>query len=272
MEIYYFSGTGNSLHVARELKQRFPEATLIPIIRALKKKTIRTEAAMVGIIFPIHALTLPWPVEEFLGKLETSPATYLFAVATRMCFARVFHKINRLMKKQGMTLDAYFSFEMPETYIPVFQVYSIEKIREVESEVKKKLAFIEKTLAGKEKHLPKDPGGWFLVSHIIYPLITQYFRKIRFPDMEKSFYADQECTGCGICEDICLSGKIQMKNGKPHWQSNIPCTYCFACIHFCPARAIQIKRRNTIKKGRYHHPSIKAADIMEQKEMHSVPE
>jgi len=23
-EIYYFSGTGNSLHVARELKRRFP--------------------------------------------------------------------------------------------------------------------------------------------------------------------------------------------------------------------------------------------------------
>lgn len=27
MQIYYFSGTGNSLHVAKELKRRFPEAT-----------------------------------------------------------------------------------------------------------------------------------------------------------------------------------------------------------------------------------------------------
>ncbi len=26
MQIYYFSGTGNSLHVAKELKRRFPEA------------------------------------------------------------------------------------------------------------------------------------------------------------------------------------------------------------------------------------------------------
>ncbi|HDR89308.1 MAG TPA: hypothetical protein ENN63_06730 [Bacteroidetes bacterium] len=132
--------------------------------------------------------------------------------------------------------------------------------------MQKKLDVIKKTIAAKEKHLPKDPGGWFLFSHILYPLITQYFRKIRFSGMEKSFYADPACTGCGICEEICLSGKIKMKNGKPHWQSNIPCTYCFACIHFCPARAIQIKNRNTCQRGRYHHPSIKATDIMEQKE------
>jgi flavodoxin len=33
--IYYFSGTGNSLHVARELQQRLPESRLIPIVRLL---------------------------------------------------------------------------------------------------------------------------------------------------------------------------------------------------------------------------------------------
>jgi hypothetical protein len=31
MEIYFFSGTGNSLPVAKELSQRFPGSSLIPI-------------------------------------------------------------------------------------------------------------------------------------------------------------------------------------------------------------------------------------------------
>ena len=31
VEIYYFSGTGNSLHLARELQKRIPETKLIPI-------------------------------------------------------------------------------------------------------------------------------------------------------------------------------------------------------------------------------------------------
>ncbi len=29
IEIYYFSGTGNSLHIAREIQKRIPDTTLI---------------------------------------------------------------------------------------------------------------------------------------------------------------------------------------------------------------------------------------------------
>lgn len=31
-DIYYFSGTGNSFHVAKELQKRVPEVNLIPIV------------------------------------------------------------------------------------------------------------------------------------------------------------------------------------------------------------------------------------------------
>jgi flavodoxin len=42
-EIYYFSGTGNSLYVARELQKRVPEAELIPIVSLLKNNQFWTE-------------------------------------------------------------------------------------------------------------------------------------------------------------------------------------------------------------------------------------
>ena len=32
-EIYYFSGTGNSLFIAKELQKRLPDSMLIPIVR-----------------------------------------------------------------------------------------------------------------------------------------------------------------------------------------------------------------------------------------------
>jgi hypothetical protein len=32
VEIYYFSGTGNSLHVAQEIQKRIPDTTLIPLL------------------------------------------------------------------------------------------------------------------------------------------------------------------------------------------------------------------------------------------------
>ncbi len=51
-EIYYFSGTGNSLHVAKELQQRLPAAALTPIVRLLPQDTIRAGADTVGFVFP----------------------------------------------------------------------------------------------------------------------------------------------------------------------------------------------------------------------------
>ena len=35
--MYYFSGTGNSLYVAKELQKRVQEANLIPIVSLLNK-------------------------------------------------------------------------------------------------------------------------------------------------------------------------------------------------------------------------------------------
>jgi ferredoxin len=266
MEIYYFSGTGNSLHVARELSKRFPDSSLIPIMSLLKNEKIESRANTIGLVFPIHALTFPWPVKQFLERISFEKTSYKFAIATRECFATVFMDIDKLLKKQNGRLDAYFSFEMPETYIPLFNVYSQEKCAKVEAEMLRHLAFIESTVANREIHRPKDHPGWFPLSRVIYPLVTAWFQKVRFPDMEQAFYADHNCKGCGICETVCLSNKIRIENQRPIWQAEIRCAYCFACLHFCPSQAIQIKGRNTIGTGRYHHPGAKAEDIAHQKQ------
>lgn len=41
-EIYYFSGTGNSLHVAKELQKRIQDTKLRPIVNHLKKNIIKS--------------------------------------------------------------------------------------------------------------------------------------------------------------------------------------------------------------------------------------
>lgn len=265
MEIYYFSGTGNSLHVAQELSQRFPEAALIPVMGLLQVNQIESQADTIGLVFPIHAFTFPWPVKSFLEKAKFKPTAYKFAIATRECFATVFLDIDKLLEKQDTRLDAYFSFEMPETYIPLFNLYSPEKCAQVEAEMLNDLAFIARTVANRAVYRPKDHPGWLLLSRGVYPLVTAWFQKVRFPDMEQAFYADQQCQGCGTCESVCLSNKIRLENNRPVWQADVRCAYCFACLHYCAAQAIQIAGRKTAGKGRYHHPKIKVKDISGQK-------
>ena len=265
MEIYYFSGTGNSLHVARELAARFPDANLVPIIAALNDKVPETRTDVVGLVFPIHALTMPWPVRTFLEEIDFSSASYIFAIATRECFARVFNTIDNLLQRQGKMLDAGFSLEMPQNYIPIFETYSSAEVERVEAAMLESLDVISQTIAERKTHRPKDPGWSFPLAYGMVPLVSWWYQKVRFSNMEKSFYADERCTGCGTCERICLSGKIRMENSEPIWDQAVRCTYCFACLHYCPEEAIQIRGRKTVDKGRYHHPAIKAGDIASQK-------
>jgi len=85
------------------------------------------------------------------------------------------------------------------------------------------------------------------------------------------FYHDSHCTGCGICEKVCLSRKIKMMDQKPTWQKNILCSMCFAFLNFCPAKSVQISdipgvKSNTLENGRYPHPYATVKDISSQKE------
>ena len=66
VEIYYVSGTGNSLHVAKELQKRILERNLIPIVSLLNKDRVKTNGEAVGLVFPIHGMTIPIPVKKFL--------------------------------------------------------------------------------------------------------------------------------------------------------------------------------------------------------------
>ena len=84
------------------------------------------------------------------------------------------------------------------------------------------------------------------------------------------FYYDEKCTGCGICERVCLAGKVQMVDDRPVWQEAISCHGCFACLNFCPEESIQVKsswylKSYTEQNGRYHHPEITFKDIAAQK-------
>ncbi len=265
MEIYYFSGTGNSLHAARELAARFPDASLVPIMAALQKKEIKTRAEVVGLVFPIHAFTIPWPVRAFIEKADFRSASFIFAIATRECFAKVFDDIDKLLKRQGKGLDAGFSFEMPQNYIPIYEVYTQAEIERVEAAMLEGLDFVVQTITELGAHRPKDPAWAFPLSHGVLPLVSTWYHSVQLPKLARSFYTEDRCTGCGVCQEVCLSDKIRLEDGRPVWDETVQCTYCFACLHYCPEAAVQIRRRKTAFRGRYHHPAVRAADIAAQK-------
>ncbi|HBF36713.1 MAG TPA: ferredoxin [Firmicutes bacterium] len=269
MQIYYFSGTGNSLHVAQELKRRIPEVTLVPIISALNNEKIKTSAEIIGLVFPLHGYTIPFPVKEFLQQVDLQSASYIFAVATRggsPC--GVFEDVDVILRKKGKSLDAHFYLEMPNNFqLLHFKPVTPEMIRENELELQRRLASIQAIILQKQISRAKDHRKPlpFFKRNILFPLLKWAGQKTRFGHIEKKFYADGKCSGCGMCEQVCLAEKIRLENGRPVWRKDIPCLFCFACINYCPNQAIQLKGSQTSTQGRYHHGEISQAAIAEQK-------
>ena len=79
--IYYFSSTGNSLIVARELAEKLGETVVSSIPKAINQD-IDLSADGIGIVFPVYIWGMPAIVSKFLKKFKNINNKYIFAVAT----------------------------------------------------------------------------------------------------------------------------------------------------------------------------------------------
>jgi NAD-dependent dihydropyrimidine dehydrogenase PreA subunit len=281
-EIFYFSGTGNTLHVARELQKRIPETALTPIVSLLDKESNQTHTEVVGFVFPQYASTLPKIVARFARTLDVASAAYIFAVATRGgtdCLA--FQELDEILAASGRRLDSFFVLNMPSGSQPLVSTYATritkENISRLESEMLKRLNVISQTILAREENRSEDLRGIVPIPRSLAPFMPLIDALqpllLRFGKRAEStfgFYYDDRCTGCRVCEGVCPAQRVKMVAERPVWRKEVKCYGCFACLNYCPLQSVQIKSTWYLKSytrvnGRYHHPEITAKDIAEQK-------
>ena len=64
--LYYFTGTGNSLSIAKGIGAELEDAELIFMANLWKDDEITTDSEKVGFIFPMYYFGLPQIVYEFI--------------------------------------------------------------------------------------------------------------------------------------------------------------------------------------------------------------
>ena len=126
-KLFFFSGTGNSLKVARDLAAELGGAEIVAIPEALKKQEA-IGADRIGIVFPVYMWGLPLIVADFCRRLTVPPSAYIFGVATCGSSAGAsLQQMNRLLGERNLTLSAGFVIVMPGNYTPLYGAPAVKK-------------------------------------------------------------------------------------------------------------------------------------------------
>lgn len=258
--IFYFSGTGNTRWVARQLAEglheslRFVPDELAPHDGADGGAPIVCAPApgeAVGFAFPVYAWGPPEPVLDLVRRLELrgDEEPYCFFVCT--CgddMGRTRNILARALRKRGIRLHAGFFLNMPDCYValPGFDVDSDEERTGKLNRAPQIVRHIVQAVGARQRDCFEEKPGWLpaFKSYVIRPLFNRYLIT------DRPFRADSRCIACGKCARACPVKNIVMQDGAPQWQGR--CTGCLACFHHCPTHALQFGSR-TKGKGQYLH-------------------
>jgi ferredoxin len=250
--IFYFTGTGNSLMIAKRLAEGLND-TLVSITAATKENQytfVLKENENIGIVVPVYFYTIPTIVSAFLSKLNINgnkPGSVFLVLNCGGSPGYSDRSVEKALRTHSISLEYRFVITMPDNYILLYETQNKEKQTEIIDRAEKEIHTIIDTIAnGKENDNPMRRGPLPALLSCIAPIFYTQGRKT------KGFYVTDRCTHCGLCEKNCPSKAIRIVEGSPTWVTD-QCVFCLGCLHRCPGEAIQYGK-NTSKRKRYVNP------------------
>jgi len=237
LKIYYFSGSGNSYDIARQIAKK-TKAELIDI--ASIKGDIKVEGK-VGVVSPCYAFGIPNIVVNFLKKLENKSSFSFFILTYGGYYGGTFKQVNKLLD-----FDYNNAIKMPGSdSVFMRKSVNIEKNNKIFKEADKKTVEIIKDIkVNRKKKIFRSFEYYLLLP--IYLLSIWYFKGAK-----RGFRTTDKCVLCGVCES-CPVDNITVTD-RVVWGNK--CEGCLRCINYCPFEAIEYKK-STIGKIRYRNPRV----------------
>lgn len=240
--ILYFSSTGNSLYLAKRIREKLPGRILyLPDYTG-----DGSEFEEIVLVSPVYSFGLPVHTYDFF--LRMTPAAQVTVV---LSYGGMTGGAERLVcefaRQYGKRLQAVYTVAMPENYTLTFSTpgfYNRLVLRRAEKKIDRLIASMQRG----EVHLPaagktrralyeKNKANWHLIA--------------------RDFSATEACVQCGKCVRLCPVQNISLENGRICFADR--CVACLGCYHRCPQKAIVYKNRK--KKDRYLNPNIRESEI-----------
>lgn len=247
--VFFFTGTGNSLHIAKQLDEN-----PVSIPQIINNSDLIFEDDKIGIVCPVYGHEMPKMVKEFIKK-ATFRTDYLYIILTYgMLHGGAAELADKYVKSVGKKLDYAKAIIMVDNFLPNFdmteQCLTDKKIPE-------NLAVIKADISSRKKQIEK--AG--LKNKMIHKGYTAMVKN-QDETIWAKFKVEDNCTRCGICQKVCPANAIILTDKKAeHTMQN--CQACYACVHACPVKAIKFSIPEKNPDVRYRNENITLEEIIE---------
>jgi ferredoxin len=252
--IFYFSGTGNCLKVAKTIADELENTEIVSMAKS-ESYSLTKQYDTIGFISPTYFWGLPGKVINFIENLNpgNNKGAYYYAIVT--CGGETGNAINQiyklLIKKHNIKLNFTKKLQMFSNYVVMYDMS--KEVDKITKKSNKELIPIINSIKNKENNKVNRLTG-------IFSFVNKSFIK-RVATIDRDYTVNNDCNGCGICKEVCPVKNITMVNNRP--QFNHHCENCLACLQFCPKKAINYKNA-TQNRGRYTNPEISYKELSER--------
>ena len=252
--ILYFSATGNTEYIAKELAKGLDDEciNLLDRIKNQDYSVLHSEKPFI-ICAPVYVCEMPRFMSAYLKKQTFTGSKDVYFIFTSGGYCGISGQLAKWMfRKKKMNYLGHAEFKMPRNYV-ANDAYPMLERKEIEERILQSRDMIgtvvEDIKAGrklKARHI-------FLFETIITVPFNPVWCKYKL--RAKDFYSTDQCIGCGKCAKLCPLNNIIIEDKKPVWKDN--CTHCMACIGNCPTKAIEYGTITQDKEqynfGKYHY-------------------
>ncbi len=260
-KIFYFTGTGNSIAIAKALADSLGDTELIPMATAMREN-LDIRGDRIGLVFPVYAWGMPRLVVDFTKFLKPESGQYVFAVTP--CGGtpgKTLVQLDKALQLNGSKLNA--GFAVRGSFLISLEGSNEEGLikfmswlgrKTAPQAVSERLSEIARIVKEKDSHKPETSNRAVnTLGSMLYGFGLRMFKK-----MDKSFSSTDACISCGTCIRVCPRENVSLKDGRPVWLHN--CESCYACLAWCPQQAIVFS--GNAPKLPSHHPDVSVADVL----------
>ena len=212
--IYYFTGTGNSLAVARGLCERLGDCRAVPIASLREEPgPIRPAADRVGFVYPVSS-----PASRRSSR-RSPPASTSAGPGTSSRSARFggsgatpsLRQRDRVLRAGagGRGLDAGFAVRMLGNYIVLYGREEDGAVERILTDADRQVTAIAEAVSHDEQTMPGFSPVGAVIHGTYYP---RFLAGVHGADAK--FTVDDRCTACGTCVAVCPVGNVQAR-GRP---------------------------------------------------------